>query len=55
MNYIYPDILLICYDIIFSCVVSGQVLPAGFYTRVGVGMGKNVYPRAGAGADAGGG
>jgi hypothetical protein len=33
-------ILIICYDIILSCcVVSGWVLPAGFSTRAGVGMG----------------
>jgi hypothetical protein len=30
MNYIYPDILLLCCDNIFSCVVSGWVLPEGF-------------------------
>jgi hypothetical protein len=53
MNYIYPDILLICCDIIFSCVVSGWVLPADFFTQAGVGMGQNVYPRAGAGAGGG--
>jgi hypothetical protein len=55
MNYIYRDILLICCNFIFSCVVSRWVLPAGFFTRADVGMGQNVYPRAGAGAGAGGG
>jgi hypothetical protein len=49
--YIYPDILLICCDIIFSCVVSGWVLPAGFFTRAGVG--QNIYPHAGAGVGGG--
>jgi hypothetical protein len=48
MNDIYADILLICCDIILSYyVVSGWVLPTGFFTQVGVGMGQNVYPGAG--------
>jgi hypothetical protein len=51
---VYPDILLICCDIIFTCyVVPGWVLPTGFFTRTGVSMGQNIYPRAGAGADGG--
>jgi hypothetical protein len=53
MNYIYPNILLIYGDIIFSCVVFGWVLPAGSFTRAGVGMGQNIYPRASAGAGGG--
>jgi hypothetical protein len=47
--YIYPDILFIYCDIIFSCVVSGWVLPVGFFTRAGVGVGQNIYSHAGAG------
>jgi hypothetical protein len=43
---IYADILLICSDI------SKWVLPAGFFTRAGVGMGQNIYPSAGVGAGA---
>jgi hypothetical protein len=51
---IYADILLICCDIILSCcVVPGWVLPTGFLTRAGVGMGQNVYPGEGAGAGGG--
>jgi hypothetical protein len=54
MNDIYPDSLFICCDIIFSCcVVLGWVLLTGFFTRAGVGMGQNIYPRADVGTGSG--
>jgi hypothetical protein len=31
----------------------GWVLPMGFFTQAGVGMGQNVYPHADAGAGSG--
>jgi hypothetical protein len=43
---IYADILLVC------CDISEWVLPVGFFTRAGVGMGQYVYPSAGVGAGA---
>jgi hypothetical protein len=49
MNYIYPDILLICCDIIFSCVVSGWVLPVGFFYPGGCGYGTKCIPTCGCG------
>jgi hypothetical protein len=40
----YADIFLIS-----CCIVAGWVLPVGFFTQVGVGMGQNMYPGAGTG------
>jgi hypothetical protein len=44
---IYADILLVC------CDISEWVLPAGFFTQAGLGMGQYVYPSAGVEASAG--
>jgi hypothetical protein len=50
---IYADILVIYCDIILSCcAIREWVLPAGFFTQTGVGMGQNIYPSAGVGAGA---
>jgi hypothetical protein len=39
------------YYIFFCCFWVG--ITPGFFTQAGVGMGQNVYPRAGAGAGGG--